>query len=444
MRSDASGTSDVWRMWALAAVLTAVGFWVAWRYVEPPPPQHLVLATGSEGGAYHAYGRRYRDELRRAGIELELRPTAGSIENLALLARGEVDVAFVQGGTVPRAPAGGGGDGDVRDGDVGEVSYSGIASLYYEPLWIAHRIDQPLARVAELAGRRVQIGPEGSGTRAVALTLLGANGVTADDAALGALPTGQAVDALLAGEQDALFMVAGVQSEALARLLAQEGRSIRLLDVTHHQAYARNFHFLSALVLPEGALDLGANLPDRDVHLLAPTAALMGRAGLHDAFPALFIEAARAIHAHGGLFEAEGEFPSPRGMERPLSKAAEHYFREGPSFLYRVLPFGVAAVVDRLKILLLPLITLLFPLFKLTPPLYRWRIRSKIYRWYKQIRQADREVAAAAPGADLAPIVARLHAVRREIEAVSVPPSYMGEYYTLRAHLDWALQRAQG
>jgi len=197
-------------------------------------------------------------------------------------------------------------------------------------------------------------------------------------------------------------------------------------------------------VLPEGAFDLGANLPDRDVHLLAPTATLLGRAGLHDAFPAQFIAAARTIFGHGGLFEAEDEFPSPRGLGVPLSPAAEQYFREGPSFLYRVLPFWAAAVADRLKILLLPLITLLFPLFKVTPPLYRWRVRSKIYRWYKRIRDVDHRLTLAPPGSDLSPLVAELEAVQREVEGVRVPASYMGEYYTLCAHLDWVLQRARG
>jgi TRAP transporter TAXI family solute receptor len=431
MKANGSGPSEALRVWIPVIAIAALGFFIAFRYVEPAPPKRLVMATGSASGAYQAYGQRFRDELRRAGIELELRPTAGSIENVQLLARGEVDVGFVQGGTVPATPAG------------GEAPYAGIASLYYEPLWIFHRAGLPVERLADLAGQRVQVGPEGSGTRAIALTLLAANGVTADSATLGELPASQAADALLAGQDDALFMVAGAQSETLRRLLAEEGRSIDLLDLRHHEAYSRNFHYLTGLVLPEGALDLGRNLPDRDVHLLSPTAALVGREGLHDAFPALFIEAARAIFAHGGLFEAEGEFPSPRGIEVPLSKAAEHYFREGPSFLYRVLPFGVAAVVDRLKILLLPLITLLFPLFKLTPPLYRWRIRSKIYRWYKQIRQVDHRITAAPPGADLAPLVAELVAVQREVEAVRVPASYMGEYYTLCSHLDWVLQRAR-
>ncbi|HZL99260.1 MAG TPA: TAXI family TRAP transporter solute-binding subunit [Planctomycetota bacterium] len=435
MKVGGSGVREGLGLWLGVAVITALGFVVAFRFVEPPPPRTLVLATGSASGAYHAYGERFREELARSGIELELRATAGSIENLALLAAGAVDVAFVQGGTVPAAALAAAAGGD--------APYSGIASLYHEPLWIFLRADLAAQRLADLAGRRVELGPEGSGTRAVALSLLQANGIAADGVTPGELPAAQAADALLAGQADALFMVAGAKSETLARLLAEDGRALRLLDVRHAEAYVRNFHYLSALVLPEGALDLGRNLPDRDVHLLSPTAALCGRAGLHDAFPPLFIEAARRIFAHGGLFEAEGEFPSPRGVEAPLSKAAEHYFRDGPSFLYRVLPFGVAAVVDRLKILLLPLVTLLFPLFKLTPPLYRWRIRSKIYRWYKQIRAIDRRLAAAPAGGDLSPLVAELAAVQREIEAVRVPPSYMGEYYTLCAHLDWVLQRAR-
>jgi len=443
MQSDRSGVYEGLRLWVAVIAIAVIGFAIAFHFVKPAPPHTLVLATGSASGAYQAYGERFRDELARSGITLELRPTAGSVENLSLLAAGEVDVAFVQGGTEPQPPAAkAGGPGEAAPAPAAP-GYAGIASLYYEPLWIFHRAELQVARLVDLAGHRVEIGPEGSGTRAVALALLKANGVDAASATLGALPAAAATDALLGGQADALFMVAGASSETLHKLLEQAGRSIRLLDVTHHEAYARNFHFLSPLVLPEGALDLGRNLPDHDVHLLAPTAALVGRAGLHDAFPALFIEAARAIFSHGGVFEAEGEFPSPRRVGVPLSKAAEQYFRDGPSFLYRVLPFEVAAVVDRLKILLLPLITLLFPLFKLTPPLYRWRIRSKIYRWYKQIRHIDGRLTELPADADRTALVGELEAVRREVEAVRVPASYMGEYYTLCGHLDWVMQRAK-
>ena len=431
MRAVGSGASEGLRLWLAVAAIATLGFVIAYRFVEPAPPRHLVMATGSPTGAYHAYGQRFQQELARSGIELELRTTAGSIENLGLLARGEVDVAFVQGGTEGAAP------------EAAELPYAGIASLYYEPLWIFHRTEVAVGRLADLSGKRIEVGPEGSGTRAVAVSLLEANDVGPGNATLGARPAGEAADALLGGSADALFMVAGARSETLRRLLDAEGGPIRLLDVAHHEAYARNFHYLSPLVLPEGAIDLGANLPDRDVHLLAPTATLLGRAGLHDAFPALFIAAARTIFGHGGLFEAEDEFPSSRGLGVPVSRAAEQYFRDGPSFLYRVLPFGVAAVVDRLKILLLPLVTLLFPLFKLTPPIYRWRIRSKIYRWYRQIRDVDHQITMAPPGADLSPLVAELEAVQRDIAAVRVPTSYMGEYYTLLAHLDWVLQRAR-
>ena len=448
-RGEGSGASEGLRLWIVVAAIAALGFLVAYHFVEPAPPRRLVMATGSTSGAYHAYGQRFRDELARSGIELELRTTAGSIENLGLLARGEVDVAFVQGGTAGVAQAAAAAAAADPAGapprtDRDETQpYAGIASLYYEPLWIFHRSELAVGRLADLAGRRVEVGPEGSGTRAVALALLEANDIGAGQATLGARPAGEAAEALLAGAADALFLVAGVQSEPLRRLLEADGGPIRLLDIAHHEAYARNFHHLSPLVLPEGAFDLGANLPDRDVHLLAPTATLLGRAGLHDAFPAQFIAAARTIFAHGGLFEAEDEFPSPRGLGVPLSPAAEQYFREGPSFLYRVLPFWAAAVADRLKILLLPLITLLFPLFKVTPPLYRWRVRSKIYRWYKRIREADHHITVAPPGSDLSPVVAELEAVQREVEGVRVPASYMGEYYTLCAHLDWVLQRAR-
>jgi len=412
---------DALRVWLPAALLTLAGFVVALQFVEPAPPARIVLATGSEQGAYHAYGGAIGRVLQRYDIEVELRPSAGSVENLALLRDGRADVAFVQGGTVPP---------DARD------ALRGIASLYYEPLWIFHRAKQPLERLSGLAGRRLHAGVPGSGTRALARTLLAANGVDEARAGFSDLPAERAADALIAGELDAVFLVGAPRTEAVRRLLAADGHDVRLLDVTRTLAYERNFRSLHGVVLGRGAVDLARDVPGRDVRLLAATAALVATPDLHAALVPLLIEAAREVLGPGGLFEETGEFPSPHGMDVPVAPNAEHYFREGPSFLYRVLPFGVAASVDRLKILLLPLLTLLLPLLKVAPPLYRWRIRSKIYRWYRVLRAVEARLDAGADGPAVAELAAELERTEREVHSVRVPPGYLEEYYNLRMHLE--------
>lgn len=407
-------------IWVVAALVALVGFVVAWQFVGPAPPDAIVLATGSEGGAYARFGRRLAKRVEAAsGIDVQVRNTSGSLENLRLLRDGSADVAYVQSGTV-------------SDDDVERLA--GIASLYYEPLWIFHRSDLPVERLTDLVGRRLSVGQVGSGTRSVTLLLLAENGITDEDATLLELSKDEAVDGLLGGTIDALFLVTSARSDAVRRLMQHEGDEVRLFDVQRHLAYAQSHRFLRKVVLGEGMIDMQANRPDRDVALLAPTATLVADAELHDAVVPLLIEAARAIHGPGDLFEDDGEFPGTHGLDTPLSLAADHYYENGPSFLYRVLPFSVAAVIDRLKILLLPLITLLLPLLKIVPPVYRWRIRSKIFRWYRDIRRV--EIAAGEEDADVAKLLGDLESVEREVAGVSVPPSYMEELYNLSMHLD--------
>ncbi|MGQ0552406.1 MAG: TAXI family TRAP transporter solute-binding subunit [Planctomycetota bacterium] len=453
-------------LWLLIVGLALAGFWFAFRHIEPPPPETLTMASGTEQGAYHGFALRYREILARDGIELVVRPTAGSLENMQLLNGGQVDVAFVQGGTGVAA------QGTLGQGPSAEEGpLQGLASLYYEPLWIFHRSELSLQRLPDLAGLRVQVGAEGSGTRAVALALLAAHELVPAAAAAGdatqlagsrvsvvGLDTNAAIEELLSGGLDALFLVGSPRGAAVQRLMAEEGRAVRLLDMEQHAAYTANFHFLRAVTADRGQINLARDLPGRPVRLLAPTATLVGTGDLHPALIPLLIQAAQEVHGKGNLFEAEGEFPSPLHLDVPLSKSAEQYFKSGPSFLYRVLPFGVAAVVDRLKILLLPLLTLLLPLMRIAPPIYRWRIRSKIYRWYKSIRQLELDIETArragpeagsdksqagAPATRLvrAELLQRIQAIDHEIDGVRVPASYMAEFYNLRAHLDWVRAR---
>ena len=401
-----------------ALLVMLLGFVVAYQFVEPAPPRTFTLATGGIDGAYHLFGQRYRAALARHGITVELRNTAGSVENLSLLNHGAVDVALVQGGI---ADAG-------RD-----AALEALASLYHEPLWVFHRLQDDLADLRGLRGRRLAIGASGSGTRAVALQLLERNGLDAQAIERRELAGKAAMEALKRGEVDAAFYVASPSSPVVAALLRDP--DIRLLGLDRAEAYTRQFDFLSRVVLAAGQVDLAAGLPPRDVPLVAPTANLVAGADFHPALASLLLQAATEVHGGSDGFVAPGTFPSPHHLDLPLNDAAQRYFANGPPFLQRYLPFWAATLVDRMAVMLVPLLTLLLPLFKILPPTYRWRVRSRIYRWYRDLRTVEQRIFDGADDEIVAWANGELDRIEREVAQINVPLSYADQLFNLRLHI---------
>ncbi len=420
-RPDTRSWRDHVRVLAPAIIVTLIGFIVAYQFVDPAPPKKITLATGGADGAYYLYGQRYRKLLQRNGIELEVRTTAGSLENLKLLEADSnpVDVAFVQGG-------------------IGEFSRGedllGLASLYFEPLWVFYRADAPADDVTVFRGKRLAVGAEGSGTRAVALRILADNGISGSSATLLPLGGRNAVDALTSGEADAVFLVASPDSPSVRALLEDSG--IRLMNFKRAAAYTRIHRFLSSVTLPEGVINMSANVPARDVALLAPAATLVASPSLHPALVDLLLQAADEVHGGGGLFEKRGEFPSAKYLEFPLNPDARRYFKSGPPFLQRFLPFWVATFIDRMLVMLLPLVALAIPLMRIMPPVLRWRIRSRIFRWYRELLAIDPALRGEANRARLVEYMAAIDRMEKEVSKVDVPLSYADQLYHLRLHID--------
>ncbi|MEM9303027.1 MAG: TAXI family TRAP transporter solute-binding subunit [Pseudomonadota bacterium] len=409
-------STGLFSLWVVAIALAATGFVVASKYVRPAPPKNIVMATGSVDGAYHAWGMRLADALAEDRIELTLRPTAGSNENLALLAAGEVDLALAQGGTRTDDP-------DLRS----------LASLFFEPVWIFHRTEVVPEGLADLTSLRTSIGPEGSGTRALLLELLALNGLEGRE--LGDLTTTAAADALLAGELDAAVFVASERAAILDRLMTSD--ELQLLDLDRAPAYHLQRRFIAAVILPEGAIDLARNVPPAAVDLAAVAANLVADDSLHPALVDLVLLKASRLD-EDSLFAPRGTFPSPRHVSLPLDEGAEIFHEQGPSFLQRVLPFWAATLINRAIVLLLPLVALIIPMAKAFPPLYRWRVRSRIYRWYDDLQALER---ASREGADAAPLVARADAIESEVDQVATPLSYADELYDLKLHIDFVRRR---
>lgn len=419
--------------WAPAGVICLLALLAAPWLLDPPCPTHVVMASGEGDGAYHAFAVRYREILARQGITLEVRTTAGSVENNRLLLDDDsgVSLALMQGGTA------------TPESDGKLVS---LASLYLEPIWVFHRGDKPIAHLGELRGKRIAVGAAGSGTRALALKLLEDNKVTppaADDDSTRLVECGvsEAVEQLKAGEIDAAFFVISSESPIVRELLQTVG--IQVMNFRRAEAYLRKYPFLSSVTLPEGLINFPANIPAHDVALLAPAANLVARADLHPALIPLFLHTAEEVHDTDGPLARLERFPSSRFVEYPLDSGARRYFRAGPSFFYRYLPFWLASWLDRMKLVLLPMCTLAFPLLKAAPPVYRWRIRSKIYRWYRVLREIDQKLRDARPDADFSQEIAKLVSLEHELTEVTVPLSYMEEFYNLRLHVSFVLGQLQ-
>jgi TRAP-type uncharacterized transport system substrate-binding protein len=399
----------------------------------------VVLATGSEQGAYAEFGRRYAEELKRYGIEVVLRPTVGSRENPRMLRdpNGDVEIAFVQGGSseTPRTQA----------QEETQVPVVSLGSMFYEPVWIFYREEAAkklnrqgvISDFSQLRGLRVNVGARGSGTPGMMTRLLSANLMERDDIKRSNLDLIESVVGLLGGTLDAVALVSAPESPLVQMLLQTPG--IRLYEFAQAEAYARRYKFLSPVTLPRGVVDLSRNVPPRDTVLVASTCSLVAREDLHPALVQLFVQAASRIHGGSGWIAHAGQFPSALQSEFPLARDAERFYRTGPPLLQRYLPFWLANLVDRMWVALFSIAVILIPLARVVPPLYQFRIRSRIFRWYRVLRQI--EDALGRKDADSARLLEELEKLDLKAERILVPLAYTDELYTLRSHIALVRER---
>ena len=420
---------------ALAVALLALAYWM----LDPTPPRQVVLATGQDQGAYAEFGKRYAQILKDNGIEVRLRKTAGAAENIALLRQpgGDVDIAFVQGGADEERPAA------IDESDVPDDGLVSLGSLFFEPVWLFYRGDSAerlvkapeLTSLSQLAGWRVNIGAPGSGVPNLMARLLEANRIDPATITLVREPQTPAVVGLLEGRIDAIVFASAPESLLVQMLLQTPG--VRLFDFAQAEAYARQFPWLSPVSLPRGVVDLARDIPPADVRLVAPTATLVARKRTHPALIQLFVQAAQQVHGGAGWFQKKGDFPNARNTERPLAKEAQRFYTSGPPVLQRYLPFWLANLVDRMWPVLVTIVAALIPLSRMLPPLYTFRVRSRIFRWYRQLREVENAIGRR-PNDEL---LRELEEIERRVEHVNVPLSYSDELYSLRTHIHMVAER---
>lgn len=410
------------------ALILLVGIVVGARYFAPPPPSEIRIAAGSADGAYFALAQRYKEDLSRHGIEVDVVETAGTLENYERLMSGDVDAALLQGGLAQ---------------EIHQETILTLGGMFPEPLWIFTPAGSEVSGFGDLASLSLGGGPQGSGTRALVSQLQTSwGGRWADIVPVGGA---NAANALRAGELDAAAFTASIEADYVTSMLADP--DYELLPMLRANAISMRFPALAPVILHRGVVDLAADRPSEDVPLIAAIAQLGVSSDLHPAVQAVLLEAAEKVHRQGTLMSRPGQFPDPSLIDLPLSPEAERYYRDGPTFLRRYFPFAVANFLERAWVFLIPLATVLIPLVQLAPPVYRWRIRRKIYVWYDDLHELEIRGFSAETPEERQRVLDEVRKLQMEIGSVDVPASYNDELFRLRSHIDFIqalIRREQG
>ena len=401
-------------------------FGITYYFVQPAPPSTVVMTTGVEGRTYAALGERYRQILARSRVDLKLLSSSGPVENLKRLKdkSSGIDVGFLQGGTSSSSEA---------------PNLLSLGSILYTPLWVFYRNDDTFDDFSQLKGKRIAIGQEGSGERKFSLDLLKASS-TADPPTLLFNLSGEAANtALKQGRVDAVITLGTADNIYVQDLL--HSPNVKLMSVSQAEAYARIFPALSHVMLPKGVVNLPKRLPSSDIHLLAPTTNLVVRDSMHSALMYLLLDAATEIHGGPGWVNRAGEFPAPKVQDFPLSDQAERFYKSGRPFLLDYLPFWAAVFLDRIIKILVPVAVILFPLMRILPWLYSRRNRSKLHRWYGELKHLDLELSEYPDPNRISDYYAKLDHIEASVKKIRIPLAFSRELYTLREHIELVRER---
>jgi len=410
----------------VALVVVAAGAFAA-KLMQSAPPSHFRMISGSAGSSYRNLAEKYKKIIESHGVKVEIVPSEGALDNLERLAepRSAVDVGFVQGG--------------LADG-VDISTLVSLGTVFTQPLMVYYRLPQPIDRLTALRGKRIAIGPAGSGTHALALKLLKANDMDEKSATLVTEHGEEAARSLVAGKLDAAFLMGDSATPQVMRGL-REAPGVRLMSFRQADGYVRRLKFLTHLTLPEGAMDLGKDYPSENVSLVGPAVELVAHRDLHPALSDLLIAAAREIHSGPGMYRTAGEYPAPLEHDFPISSDAERYYKSGGQFLYKRLPFWLASLLDRVLVVMLPLLVIVVPATRAAPSLYRWRVRSRIYRWYGALMAIEREIMTARTDEQRRQIARRLDDIQHAVDELKTPLSFADQLYVLRDHVAMVRRR---
>jgi TRAP-type uncharacterized transport system substrate-binding protein len=407
-----------------ALVVIVAAFW----FFYSAPPNAIIITSGDKGSLFQRNAEKYAKILARKGVKLTILPSEGSLENLERLENPKfnVDIGFVQTG--------------VAKGKNIDKLVS-LGSISYEPLYLFCQADKPVSLLSQFSGKRLAIGEQGTGTNILALELLALNGIKpGGTTTLLAIDDEEAEKALLEGKIEGAFMMGdSASSKTMRDLLKQPG--ITAFNFSQADAYTRRIKYLNKLVLPEGSIDFGKNVPDHNINLLSPTVELVARAYLHPALSDLLMEAMTEVHSRASIYQRQGEFPALIEHEYRISPDAQRFYKSGKSFLYRYFPFWMASLLNRILVIIVPMILVLIPGLKSIPVIYRWRVRLRILRWYRALLVLESGLSLNVTSEKREELLNRLDQIEQAVNNMKLPASFADQFYSLRSHI--AIVRAR-
>lgn len=406
----------------LAAILCIAGIsWFALEYFVPAPPAEFTIVTGSPNQTYEAIGKRYREILARSHVKVEVRNTPGAVENLKLLndPKSGIQVGIVQGG--------------VGNSDKSPDLLS-LGRVTYQFFWIFYRGTETWDDVRQLKGKRIALGLEGSGGRVLAEDILKLGGVNSNNTTLLAHTVPEATKALNSGEIDAMFLTIAADLPLLRSLL--NNPDLRLMSLARAEALPRIYPYLVRLVVPQGLFDWERNIPATEVTIVATTLNVMVRKDFHPALIALLAQAMVETHGRAGVFQQAGEFPTLTDPEYPVSEIARDFYKDGPSFLNRYLPFWMTSYAKRTIAVLVTAFAIVLPLFNYLPRLYQWFIRERVLKLYRRLRIIEQGLHTELTISQVIGLQQDLENIERAVGILGVPNRFSELFFSLKVHID--------
>ena len=405
--------------------------WITLHLFSPAPPKEITILGGPAGSSFQLNAQRYAAIISKHGIKVNVVETDGSDNNLEILQNEKVkkaDVGFVQN------------DSSLDEKEQEIANLISLGTVWVQPLLVLYRGDQDISYINQLKGKRVALGPEESASHKFVDQVMLENGMKTSDMTTLILEPEDAIKALVDHKVDAIFLTGELVSvERIHEIIDIPG--IKVMNFEQATGYTRAFRFLSELDIPEGGFDLGRNVPNRDTKLIGTSVELIARDSLHPALSDLIIEAARQVNGQPNMFREKNEFPKLTEHRIPISEEAKRYFVSGSPFLYKKLPFWLASFLDRIVILILPLLIVLVPASKVIGPIYRWRMRSKIYKWYGELMKIEHDLTQKISKEEGKAVFDEINEIQERVNQVNLPLAFANELYALREHIEYVKSR---
>jgi TRAP transporter TAXI family solute receptor len=417
--------------WQIFKALTAVvvigsAVWLALIYFIPTLPSKVVMATAFKGASFEYYGRQYQEIFARSHVQLELRETAGAVENLKLLQdrNAGVQIAFVTGGLsdAKHAP--------------GVLS---LGTVYDQPFWIFHSANWQIDQLAQLKGKRIAVGPVGSATRYMAEQVLGKGGVNYETATLLPFAGSAAEKALKDGEVEAVWIIGVPEATAVQSFLRDP--NVRPMNFPMADAFTRVFPDLARMTLPQGTVDIERVIPSSDVQLIGTKAKVLIRSDLHPEIVQLLLRTMKEVHGGSDLFHRSGEYPNGSDSEYPVAATAIEFYKNGPSFMQRHLPLWLSVHVQRAIAVLLTGAAIGLPLLHFVPQAYNWMTRRRLFYWYAELRALEASFGTATSHKHLIQQLAEIERIEDSLSKIHFPLTFADQVYTLRSHINIVRQK---